>query len=142
MNDYERPSGDTSANFVSRFTVEGTGRPAKPKPVRTEPPRIVRLLKLAEEWQRMLDSGEARFRAEIARRASVSAMRVTQVLALLKLQPEIRESIRGLRGGTPERLITERALRSLAGWDRDQQLEMFSRLAGTLLDEFCDKRPR
>ncbi len=59
----------------------------------------------------MLDTGEVRNRAELARRAGVSGMWVTNVLALLKLHPEIQAWVRGLPPGTPERFVTERALR-------------------------------
>ncbi len=80
----------------------------------TEPPRIVKLMQLADEWQHMLDGGEVRNRAELARRAGVSGMWVTNVLALLRLHPEIQAWVRGLPPGTPERYVTERALRAIA----------------------------
>ncbi len=69
---------------------------------------------LADEWQRLLDTGEVRNRAELARRVGVSGMWVTNVLALLKLHPEIQTWVRGLPPGTPERIATERALRAIA----------------------------
>lgn len=62
----------------------------------------------------MLDAGEVRSRAELARMAGVSAMRVTQLLALRKWDPEIREWIRRLPPGRPERLVTERGSRAAA----------------------------
>ncbi|MBK7580534.1 MAG: hypothetical protein IPI67_10050 [Myxococcales bacterium] len=83
----------------------------------------MRLLAKAEEWQGMLDAGEVKRRAELARRAGVSAMRVTQILALLKLDPSIKELIRGLPAGTPERLVTERSLRTVARLERSVQAQ-------------------
>ena len=62
-----------STNFAVRFRVEPRRR-RRPRPVPTEPPRIVRLMGLADEWQHMLDAGIVRNRAELAKRAGVSAM--------------------------------------------------------------------
>ena len=81
-----RPNHDTSTNFGVRFRVEPRRR-SRPKPPPTDPPRIVRLMQLADEWQRTLDTGEVRNRAELARRAGVSGMWVTNVLALLEAAP-------------------------------------------------------
>jgi len=117
-----RPNPDTSTNFRSRFRVGGTARRAKPKPVPTKPPPITRLLAQAEEWQRMLDAGAVKSRAALARTAGVSAMRVTQVLALLDLHPAIQAWIRSLPPGTPRRSVTERALRPIAGLSPEAQL--------------------
>ncbi len=71
-------------------------------------------MQLADEWQRLLDTGEVRNRAELARRVGVSGMWITNVLALLNLHPEIQAWVRGLPPGTPERFVTERALRAIA----------------------------
>jgi hypothetical protein len=95
--------------------------------VPTEPPRIVRLLAQAEEWQRQLDLGVSSTRAAIAARGGVSAMRVTQVLALLNLHPAIQEWIRSLPPGTPPRTVTERALRPIARMALGAQLVAVAR---------------
>ena len=96
--------------------------PKKPKTKRarkldgsksSEPPKIVELLETAAEWSRQLDSGEVANQAEIARRERVTRARVTQILALMKLAPQIRERIIAspwLPDGTA---ITERALRPI-----------------------------
>jgi hypothetical protein len=73
------------------------------------------LLRQAEGWQGLLDRRELKNRTELARRFGVSAMRVTTILALLKLHPDIRAAILALPPGTPERLVTERKLRALTG---------------------------
>lgn len=49
-------------------------------------------------------------------------MRVGSILALLKLHPDIQKWLRLLPPGTPPRLITERALRSVARMDAEKQL--------------------
>ena len=91
-------------------------------------PRIVGLLDQAVEFQRLLDTGEVRFRADLARRSGLSAMRVTQILALLRLAPPILDYIRALPAGTAERTVTERALRSFTHSDAASQLHRAARL--------------
>ena len=63
----------------------------------------------------MLDSGQARSQADIARIHSVSRAKVTQMMNLLKLDQEIRDYIVGL-DDTDKRLkgLTERRLRPLS----------------------------
>jgi len=55
--------------------------------------RIVELLHKAIEWRRQLDTGEVRNQADIARREGVTRARVTQVLGLLRLAPEIQDQL-------------------------------------------------
>jgi hypothetical protein len=89
-----------------------------------EVPRIVRLLDQAVQFQAMLAAGQARFRADIAAANGLSAARVSQVLALLKLAPNLVAFIRSLPARTPARTITERALRRLTRLpQRDQVSE-------------------
>jgi hypothetical protein len=76
-------------------------------------PHVVHLVRKAEEWLRLLDRGEVKNRAALARRFGVSAMRVTTILALNKLHPDIRAAVLALPPGTLERLITDRKLRAL-----------------------------
>ena len=52
--------------------------------------------------------------AEIARREGCSGNRVSQILHLLKLAPEILAWVKALPPGTPARKVTERMLRGVA----------------------------
>jgi hypothetical protein len=72
-------------------------------------------------------------RSEVAKRAGVSANRVKDILALLKLHPAILEAIRALPPGTPERVVTERKLRPLTGLPHRRQLAEVARLMPVLL---------
>ncbi len=56
-------------------------------------PRVARLLALAHKFQGMLDRGEVESMAELARVGRVSRARVTQIMDLLMLAPEIQEAI-------------------------------------------------
>jgi hypothetical protein len=64
-------------------------------------PRVARLLALAHKFQRMLDRGEVESMAELARLGRVSRARITQIMDLLMVAPEIQEAVlygNGLRG--------------------------------------------
>jgi hypothetical protein len=88
-------------------------RSAKP-PRRPRTPRVVELLRRAREWRQQLDAGEAKSQAEIARREGVTRARVTQVLGLLHLAPQIQEHVLSLPDMVRRPALTERALRPIA----------------------------
>ena len=73
--------------------------PAAPAPEKL--PRIARLLALAHKFQRMLDSGEVESMADLARLGRVSRARITQIMDLLMLAPEIQEEVLFGRGDVP-----------------------------------------
>ena len=79
----------------------------------------------------MLDSGEVASQADLARREGLSRPRVTQILNLLKLAPEIQQAILELPVGTPERLVTERKLRDVAHLQHEEQLVALRKIAPT-----------
>jgi hypothetical protein len=56
-------------------------------------PRVARLLALAHKFQGMLDRGEVASMADLARLGRVSRARITQVMDLLMLAPDIQEEI-------------------------------------------------
>jgi hypothetical protein len=93
-----------------------------------EVPRIVRRLDQAVQFQAMLAAGQARFRADVAAANGLSAARVSQLLALLKLAPSLVAFIRSLPAGTPARTITERALRRLTRLQQRDQVSEARRL--------------
>ena len=105
-------------------------RRGKPKPPR-EPktPRVVELLRKAIEWQALLESGEASNQAAIARREGITRARVTQVMGMLRLAPEIQKHILSLPDMVRRPAITERALRPIAQLPQHQdQLHAFQEL--------------
>lgn len=61
-------------------------------------PRVARVLALAHHWQGLIRSGAVRNQADLARLVGVSRARVTQVLDLLWLAPEIQEDILSASG--------------------------------------------
>jgi hypothetical protein len=127
-----RPKCVPSANNSTCLFVQ-LPRRNRERSRRPEPPRIARLLAQAEEWFSLLRSGAVRTRAELANQVGVSAVRVSQVLALLGLHPSILDAIRALPPGTPSRRLTERQLRPLTRLPQDQQLTAIEHLAPWLL---------
>jgi len=88
--------------------------PSSPKPAR-EPktPRVVELLRKAIEWQALLETGELASQAEIARREGITHARVTQVMGLLRLAPEIQKQILSMPDTVQRPSISERRLRPI-----------------------------
>ncbi|MBI2932496.1 MAG: hypothetical protein HYY16_12660 [Planctomycetes bacterium] len=92
------------------------GKPKPPREPRT--PRVVELLRKAIEWQALLQSGEASNQAAIARREGITRARITQIIGMLRLAPEIQEHILSLPSTTQRRVaLTERALRAIIQQD-------------------------
>ena len=75
------------------------------------------------------DAGEVATQAEIARREGITRARVTQVLGLLRLAPEIQEHILGMQESAHRPTVTERAVRHLVKVENiDRQISEFARL--------------
>jgi hypothetical protein len=84
---------------------------------RTYPNPIV----LAREWQKALRNGDCTSPAELARNLGISRARVTQVLRLLSLAPEIIDTIATLGDPLPSPIVTERGLRPIVNLPADEQ---------------------
>ena len=77
------------------------------------------MLALAHKIQQAIDRGAVRDRAEVARRLGLTRARVTQLLDLTLLAPDIQEQILDLQAIDGVEQTHERALRYLvrqAGW--------------------------
>jgi len=101
---------------VSTDRVVSAALPSRgnPKPLRKlKTPRVVELLRKAIEWKDLLEFGKVASQAEIARREGITRARVTQVLDLLRLAPEIQEKILTLTDPLHRRPVTERMLRPI-----------------------------
>ena len=76
--------------------------------------RVSRLLALAHHIQELLDTGQVRGNAEVARRGHVTRARVTQIMNLLLLVPDIQEEILFLPPPTEgSDKVTERDVRAV-----------------------------
>ena len=111
-----RPSRRESAKCEQPDPVSDVGS-------RPRIPRITRLMALAIKFQDMVDRGEVRDYADIARLGYVSRARLTQIMNLLLLAPDIQEEIVGLGSTTDQRILAERHTRSVVKfvlWDRQR----------------------
>ncbi len=88
---------------------------------------MAQLLRQAVEWRALLESGKASNQAAIARREGITRARVTQVLGMLRLAPEIQQHILSMPKTLGRQTISERALRSITMLDYEhQQLQAFA----------------
>ena len=105
--------------------------PPEPSPVpEGRIPRISRLMALAIRFDRLIKEGEITDQADLARLGNVSRARVTQIMNLLQLAPDIQEALlflpRTERGRDPIREHHIRPLTGILDWRR--QREMWRRL--------------
>lgn len=83
----------------------------------------------AVEYQKMLSMGVAKNKAEIARIEGISRARVTQILNLINLAPEIRNYLKFTADQNDLNTLTERQLRKIAKIKNHQlQIEKFQKL--------------
>jgi len=76
------------------------------------PANVAAFLALAHHVQHLIDTGKIADRAEVARRLHWTRARVSQVMDLLLLAPDIQEKVLFLQAGSH---VTERALRAVVG---------------------------
>jgi L-lysine 2,3-aminomutase len=77
---------------------------------------------LAKEWQEALNCGRYISPAALARHLNVSRARVTQIINLLRLSPEVIEIIYSLGDPINGPIIAERRLRPLFGLVAEKQM--------------------
>ncbi len=89
-------------------------------------PRVSRLVALAIRLQKLVNLGEVRDYADLARLGHVSRARITQIMNLLLLAPDIQEEILFLPRTVKGRdQIRERDLRPVAAiphWNRQRKM--------------------
>jgi hypothetical protein len=83
-----------------------------PEPVR-RPERVAIMLALAHKIQQAIDRGAVHDRAEVARRLGLTRARVTQLLDLTLLAPDIQAWILELQAVDGVEPMSERALRDI-----------------------------
>ena len=100
-------------------------------PTRPTLPRLTRLLALAHRWDRLIEEGSVTTRAEIARLMGLTPARVTQIMDLLNLAPEIQEQILAVTLDGEEADIPERKMRSITGlplWEQQRKRWRMARI--------------
>ena len=117
---------------TTTHTVQFGVVPATPPEPRRRVPRVARLLAFAHKVDVMIRAAELRDLAHAAKTAGITRARMTQIMNLLLLAPEIQEAILDLptfiNGRDP---VSERALRRIvAEADWKQQYELWEELSG------------
>jgi hypothetical protein len=124
-------SGHQEVAYVLDVGVRRQGRERKPVPcpralTGVSIPRLARLLALAIRMEGLLRSQTIRDYAELARLGRVTRARMTQVMKLLHLAPDIQEQILFL---PPLPGLNERNLRPITNRvDWDEQRRLFQKL--------------
>jgi hypothetical protein len=87
-------------------------------------PRIVQVVALAIHFQDMLDRGEVRNHADLARLGCISRERISQIMILAWLAPDVQQDVLSLPKTPGGRFpVSETALRSIArmsAWDEQR----------------------
>ena len=109
-----------------RMKVRQPGSPEPPAPDPGNVPRVSRLMALAIRFDRLLRDGAVKDYADLARLGGVTRARLTQIMNLRLLAPDIQEAILFLPRTTKGKdQICERHLRSIAAtpdWRKQRKL--------------------
>jgi hypothetical protein len=123
---FHRVRRESRIDLVAGTAPDPLERPAALGPwTGPRPANVAALLALAHHVQRMIDGGRIADRAEVARRLRWTRARVSQVMDLLLLAPDLQEAVLFLDAGSP---VTERSLRAVvrhANW-QEQRAEWAS----------------
>ena len=98
--------------------------PPAPRPERKQPFRVARMLALAHKMQGMIDRGEVKDRASLARRLGFTRARISQLLDLTLLAPDLQEEILFMEVAPGRDPITERGVRVVVrsrGWGEQRR---------------------
>lgn len=94
-------------------TLAETPPPAKPEPVR-RPAKVAQQLALAHHLQAAIDRGAIADRADVARKLGLTRARVTQLLDLLLLAPDLQAAVLALEAVDGAEPMAERTVRAVA----------------------------
>ncbi len=117
------PNGTFEIQFRLHATGQQSGKPgatAMPPSGNGRLPRVTQVLALAIQFQDMIRSGEARDYADLARLGGLTRERMSQIMELVWLapdiQPEILEYPAGAATGFPISEVAVRRIGGLLSW--------------------------
>ena len=116
--------------FETSSSSHGRQRVSAPKPKKSSAPaklpHITKLMALAIRLEHLLATGQVKDQAEIARTAGITRARVTQIINLTQLAPDIQEAILNLEPTTDHvPRFREREVRTIAivaNWEKQRIL--------------------
>lgn len=133
----------TEVHFVTRNRrkcLTGNEEPKQPSP-QARVPRISKLMALAIRFDQLLRDGAVHDMSELARLAHVTQPRMTQMMNLLHLAPDIQEEILSMQAAPGGRdYVTERELRPLTKslcWKEQRAEWLGKRNAEVLIRNFA-----
>ncbi|MFN7893690.1 MAG: hypothetical protein ACK5OC_25610 [Pirellula sp.] len=113
-----------SGKRTAKTIVEAGTQPEQPMPSRL--PRITKMMALAIRLDHLIKSGQVTDQAELAKVGHISRARLTQIMDLNLLAPDIQEEILFLRANQTNQVgLIERELRSISKlicWNKQQQM--------------------
>jgi hypothetical protein len=119
----------TEISYALNFPAGTRNRAVPAKGAGPAVPRIARLMALAIRFDAMLREGKFRDYAELAWLGRVTRARMTQIMQLLDLAPDLQEQILFL---PPIEGLNERNLRPiLRRIDWEQQRRLFRKISGS-----------
>ncbi len=113
-----------------RMRRSGAGEHAEPKTppeASTRPSKAAQTLALAHHLERLVEAGEARCVAAISRELGLTRARLSQVMQLLRLAPELQEQILTGKIHCSERRL--RPVVKVAAWNRQLAIATQSQLS-------------
>jgi hypothetical protein len=108
-----------------RVGQKGRAKKASFMPAVVHIPRVSRLMALAIRFDQLIRDGVVADQAELARLGRVSRARLTQIMNLLSLAPDIQERLLLLPRERGRSQVTERQLRPIAAapsWNNQRQV--------------------
>lgn len=90
----------------------------------------------AKQYEKLLKHKKVKNKTELAQKEKTSKARITQILNLLKLAPEIQEYLKNLTDEKQLRFFTEKRLRPITQIkDHEAQLRKFTGLKSQVEDQ-------
>ncbi len=136
-NDGPLSDGPLPAELIPRTSLATGKKPSPSAPAgpkaraeRKRRPRIIDTLAQARHFQHIIDSGQVKNAAQVARDLSLTRARVSQVLSLLRLAPEILDYIDALKGDEGEMFLTAKKLLPLVRLPPAEQRSHFETITG------------
>ncbi len=127
-----------SRGRIAISLIDPNAEPPRPRPT-SKVPRISRLMALAIRFNEMIRTGEASDMIELARLGHVTQPRMSQIMALNQLAPDIQEALLNLPATKGKPGIHEKRLRPIAAmlhWDEQRAAwrQISSEAGGTSKD--------
>jgi len=127
-----RKDSSFEVSFSLPSAVRSISRPprqsapaAAVEPKYTRLPRITQVLALALQFQEMIDSGEIQKHADLARLGCISRERISQIMILNWLAPDIQAEIitlgPAINGGSQVREAALRSIARLHTWEEQRR---------------------